>query len=184
LARRQNRSIAVLFLDLDNFKFINDSLGHDAGDKLLQAISKRLLAVVRGSDTVSRQGGDEFVILLSEIAYAEDAATSAKKVLASISEPSSIGGQALHTNGSIGISIYLKSLKYYNSRFIGYPREAVSNSCVQPQARFITNRVTTQLCTSLWDDDESFSGLVTVATPQNKENPTSCRGGLARRRQF
>jgi diguanylate cyclase (GGDEF)-like protein/PAS domain S-box-containing protein len=106
LARRQNRSIAVLFLDLDNFKHANDSLGHDAGDKLLQSISKRLLAVVRASDTVSRQGGDEFVILLSEIAYPEDAATSAKKILLSLNLPCSIAGHALHTTGSIGISIY------------------------------------------------------------------------------
>ena len=67
LARRQNRPIAVIFLDLDHFKYINDSLGHAIGDQLLQSVSKRLLAGVRGSDTVSRQGGDEFVILLSEI---------------------------------------------------------------------------------------------------------------------
>jgi len=106
LARRQNRSIAVLFLDLDNFKYVNDSLGHDVGDKLLQSISKRMLAVVRASDTVSRQGGDEFVVLLSEIAYPEDAATSAKKILLSLNLPCSIGGHALHTTGSIGISIY------------------------------------------------------------------------------
>jgi len=79
LARRQNRPIAVIFLDLDHFKYINDSLGHAVGDKLLQSVSRRLLASVRASDTVSRQGGDEFVILLSEITYPEDAATSARK---------------------------------------------------------------------------------------------------------
>ena len=106
LARRQNRSIAVLFLDLDNFKYINDSLGHDTGDKLLQMVSSRLSSAVRASDTVSRQGGDEFVILLAEIAYPEDAATSAKKILRSLTEPCSIAGHDLHTNGSIGISIY------------------------------------------------------------------------------
>jgi len=106
LARRQNRSIAVIFLDLDRFKYINDSLGHAIGDQLLQSVSKRLLAGVRGSDTVSRQGGDEFVILLSEITYPEDAGTSAKKILLSVSAPHSIGGQDLHIDGSIGISIY------------------------------------------------------------------------------
>src|SRR5229473_242720 len=106
LARRRNSRIAVIFLDLDGFKCINDSLGHAIGDKLLQSVSKRLLAGVRGSDTVSRQGGDEFVILLAEIAYPEDAATSAKKILLSLSAPHSIGGQDLHINGSIGISIY------------------------------------------------------------------------------
>jgi diguanylate cyclase (GGDEF)-like protein/PAS domain S-box-containing protein len=106
LARRQSRPIAVIFVDLDRFKYINDSLGHATGDKLLQSISKRLLACVRGSDTVSRQGGDEFVILLSEIAYPEDAATSASKVLVALTGPHAIEGQDLHIDGSIGISVY------------------------------------------------------------------------------
>jgi diguanylate cyclase (GGDEF)-like protein/PAS domain S-box-containing protein len=106
LARRQNRPIAVIFLDLDRFKYINDSLGHATGDKLLQSVSRRLLTSVRASDTVSRLGGDEFVILLSEITYPEHAATSAKKILLSLSAPCFIGGQDLHINGSIGISIY------------------------------------------------------------------------------
>jgi diguanylate cyclase (GGDEF)-like protein/PAS domain S-box-containing protein len=106
LARRQSRSIAVLFLDLDRFKYINDSLGHATGDKVLQSVSKRLLAAVRGSDTVSRQGGDEFVILLSEIAYPEAAAASAKKILLSLNAPHSIEGQEAHVDGSIGISVY------------------------------------------------------------------------------
>ncbi len=106
LARRRNRSFAVVFLDLDHFKNINDSLGHAVGDKLLQSVSKRLLASVRGSDTVSRQGGDEFAILLSEISHPEDAATSAKKILLSLGAAHSIAGQDLHVDGSIGISIY------------------------------------------------------------------------------
>jgi diguanylate cyclase (GGDEF)-like protein/PAS domain S-box-containing protein len=106
LARRQSRSIAILFLDLDRFKYINDSLGHAIGDKVLQSVSKRLLAGVRGSDTVSRQGGDEFVILLSEIAYPEAAATSARKVLISLNAPHPIDGQDLHVNACIGISVY------------------------------------------------------------------------------
>jgi diguanylate cyclase (GGDEF)-like protein/PAS domain S-box-containing protein len=106
LARRRNRPIAVIFLDLDRFKYINDSLGHATGDQLLQSVSKRLLAGVRSSDTVSRQGGDEFVILLSEITYPEDAATSARKILLSLNAPHSIGEQDLHIDGSIGISVY------------------------------------------------------------------------------
>jgi len=105
-ARRRNKSLAVVFLDLDHFKNINDSLGHAVGDKLLQSVSKRLLASVRGSDTVSRQGGDEFAILLSEISHPEDAATSAKKILLSLGAAHSIAGQDLHVDGSIGISIY------------------------------------------------------------------------------
>jgi diguanylate cyclase (GGDEF)-like protein/PAS domain S-box-containing protein len=106
LARRQGRPLAVLFLDLDRFKHINDSLGHGVGDQLLQSVSRRLLACVRGSDTVSRQGGDEFVILLSEITYPEDASTSAGKILLALNEPHSAGGHELHIGASIGISVY------------------------------------------------------------------------------
>jgi diguanylate cyclase (GGDEF)-like protein/PAS domain S-box-containing protein len=91
LARRQNRPLAVIFLDLDRFKYINDSLGHATGDKLLQSVSKRLLAGVRSA----AQGGDEFVILLSEISHPEDAATSARKLLLSLNAPHSIDGHDL-----------------------------------------------------------------------------------------
>ena len=79
LATRHMNKVAVLFLDLDGFKHINDSLGHPIGDKLLQSVAKRLVDCVRGSDTVSRQGGDEFVVLLSEIEQAEDAASYGEK---------------------------------------------------------------------------------------------------------
>jgi diguanylate cyclase (GGDEF)-like protein/PAS domain S-box-containing protein len=106
LARRQNRHLAILFLDLDRFKYINDSLGHAVGDQLLQSVAKRLMSGVRGSDTVSRQGGDEFVILLSEITLPEDAARGATKILNLLSAPHSIEGQELHIDGSIGISIF------------------------------------------------------------------------------
>jgi diguanylate cyclase (GGDEF)-like protein/PAS domain S-box-containing protein len=106
VARRQKKHIAVIFLDLDRFKYINDSLRHAIGDELLQSVSKRLLASVRSSDTVSRQGGDEFVILLSDLGRPEDAATSAQKLLLSLSTPHTLGGQELHIGGSIGISVY------------------------------------------------------------------------------
>jgi len=106
LARRQRKHLAIIFLDLDRFKYINDSLGHATGDKLLQFVSKRLLGGVRGSDTVSRMGGDEFVILLSEIAYPEDAARSARKLLDLLSVPHFIEGNDLQIDGSIGISVY------------------------------------------------------------------------------
>jgi len=106
LARRQSREIAVLFLDLDHFKYINDSLGHGVGDQLLQSVASRLQGSVRGSDTVSRQGGDEFVILLAEVTQPKDAGTSAKKILHSLESPYCIAGQELHIDGSIGISIY------------------------------------------------------------------------------
>jgi diguanylate cyclase (GGDEF)-like protein len=106
LARRHGKQRAVLFLDLDRFKHINDSLGHAIGDKLLQSVAQRLVACVRGSDTVSRQGGDEFVVLLSEIEQAADAALSAEKMLLALSAPHSIADKELHITASIGISIY------------------------------------------------------------------------------
>ncbi len=106
LAHRQSRPFAVLFLDLDRFKNINDSLGHAGGDELLQSVSTRLLACVRGSDTVSRQGGDEFAILLPEITHAEDAATCAAKILVALNAPYVIGVRTVHVAASIGISLY------------------------------------------------------------------------------
>jgi diguanylate cyclase (GGDEF)-like protein/PAS domain S-box-containing protein len=106
MARRHNKLRAVLFLDLDGFKHINDSLGHPIGDKLLQSVARRLVACVRGSDTVSRQGGDEFVVLLSEIEHAEDAARSAEKMLLALAAPHRVAERELQITGSIGISIY------------------------------------------------------------------------------
>jgi diguanylate cyclase (GGDEF)-like protein/PAS domain S-box-containing protein len=105
-AKRHVKRVAVLFLDLDGFKHINDSLGHSVGDKLLQSISKRLVACGRASDTVSRQGGDEFVVLLSEVHQAEDAAIAAARMLAAVAEAHSIDRHDLHVTSSIGVSIY------------------------------------------------------------------------------
>jgi diguanylate cyclase (GGDEF)-like protein/PAS domain S-box-containing protein len=106
LAKRRNTRLAVLFLDLDNFKHINDSLGHATGDKLLQSVADRLCACVRGSDTVSRQGGDEFVILVTEDRFAENAALIADKILSTLATPHVIGEHELHVTTSIGISVY------------------------------------------------------------------------------
>jgi len=98
--------MAVLFLDLDHFKYVNDSLGHAAGDQLLQSVSKRLMAGLRDSDTVSRQGGDEFIIPLSEVSHPGDAATGARKILRALAAAHSVKDQDLHINASIGISTY------------------------------------------------------------------------------
>jgi len=106
LADRHGQRLAVLFLDLDRFKHVNDSLGHVVGDTLLQSVARRLVTCVRGSDTVSRQGGDEFVVLLSEIAHADDAAASAQKIGAALVAPHEVGDQPLHVTATIGISIY------------------------------------------------------------------------------
>ncbi|HVB58905.1 MAG TPA: EAL domain-containing protein [Candidatus Acidoferrales bacterium] len=105
-AHRHNSKFAVLFLDLDHFKHINDSLGHPIGDTLLQSVSKRLVSCVRASDTVSRQGGDEFVVLLSEVAHAKNAALCAQKLLTMLKAPNFIGHHGLEISASIGISIY------------------------------------------------------------------------------
>lgn len=105
-AKRQRRQVAVLFLDLDYFKHINDSLGHAVGDQLLISVAERLQACVRESDTVCRQGGDEFVILLTQIEHPQDAAQVAGKILAALTEPHLIGAHELHVSISIGISVY------------------------------------------------------------------------------
>jgi len=132
LAQRHQKIVAVLFLDLDGFKHINDSLGHAVGDQLLQSIAKRLVTCVRASDTVSRQGGDEFVVLLSEMEEAEDAAVAARriaqavagthaidrrelhvnaaitarKMLLAVAEPHTVAHHDLHVTASIGVSVY------------------------------------------------------------------------------
>jgi diguanylate cyclase (GGDEF)-like protein/PAS domain S-box-containing protein len=106
LVPRHKKQIAVLFLDLDGFKHINDSLGHAIGDKLLQSIAKRLLDCVRFSDTVSRQGGDEFVVLLAEVDHSEDAAITARRMLQVVAEAHSIDEHDLHVTASIGVSVY------------------------------------------------------------------------------
>jgi len=106
LAHRQGKQFAMLFLDLDRFKYINDSLGHVVGDQLLQSVAECLTASVRNSDTVCRQGGDEFVILLANIEHAKDAALSAQKILVALTVPHRIGELELHVSVSIGISIY------------------------------------------------------------------------------
>jgi diguanylate cyclase (GGDEF)-like protein/PAS domain S-box-containing protein len=105
-ARRQQQQLAVLFVDVDRFKHINDSLGHAIGDQLLLSVAGRLVASVRGSDTVSRQGGDEFVILLSSIAHAEDAALSANKILTALGMPHHVGDHDLQITISMGIGVY------------------------------------------------------------------------------
>jgi diguanylate cyclase (GGDEF)-like protein len=105
-ARRRASALAVLFLDVDRFKRINDSLGHAAGDEVLQSIAGRLTACVRDSDTVCRYGGDEFVVLLPEVACSADAAASADQLLAAIAMPHRVGEQDLHVTASVGVSVY------------------------------------------------------------------------------
>jgi len=105
-ARRRDTRIGVMFIDLDNFKRINDTLGHTAGDQVLQLVARRLQSAVRDSDTVSRHGGEEFLVLLPEISQAADAAVIARKLLAALAAPAKVGANRLQLSASIGITIY------------------------------------------------------------------------------
>jgi diguanylate cyclase (GGDEF)-like protein/PAS domain S-box-containing protein len=106
LAHRQGCHAAVLFLDLDEFKQVNDSLGHSIGDKLLQSVAKRLLECVRSPDTVVRQGGDEFIVLLQELRRPQDAVYTVSRLLKAVAEAYSIDSHQISITTSIGVSVY------------------------------------------------------------------------------
>jgi len=106
MRRQQHVSVAVLFIDLDRFKQINDTLGHAAGDRLLQEVAERLTQCVREGDTVARLAGDEFVVLLEGLRNVRDAVVVADKIVHTISEPCQIGGKALRVSPSIGVAIF------------------------------------------------------------------------------
>ncbi|MEO8628535.1 MAG: EAL domain-containing protein, partial [Betaproteobacteria bacterium] len=105
-AQRHARLVIVAFVDLDHFKFINDSLGHSTGDRLLIVIAERLLACVRKGDTVARPGGDEFVLILSDQTLDEDHHRTMDRIMAAVSDPCTIDGQELRVTCSIGLSVY------------------------------------------------------------------------------
>ncbi len=107
-ARRHSSGLAAMFIDLDYFKNINDSLGHDVGDLLLKQVAVRLSGCVREGDTVARQGGDEFVAILSDIAAEEDVTTVTRKIIKTFADPFAIGGHELYITCSIGIALYPK----------------------------------------------------------------------------
>jgi diguanylate cyclase (GGDEF)-like protein/PAS domain S-box-containing protein len=106
MAKRHKKRMAVLFIDLDDFKHINDRHGHAVGDQLLCSVAQEILNCVRSTDTVSRQGGDEFIVLLTEVEAKSDAAHIASKLLVEFSNPRLIGGHLLKISPSIGISIF------------------------------------------------------------------------------
>ncbi len=105
-AERGGRKVAVLFLDLDNFKNINDTFGHDVGDDLLRLVAKRLGECVRAGDTIARQGGDEFIVLLESLEDGRDASVVAQKILNSLRAAFPLGGAEQHVSGSLGIAVY------------------------------------------------------------------------------
>jgi diguanylate cyclase (GGDEF)-like protein len=105
-ASRNGHKIAVMMLDLDRFKNVNDSLGHSVGDELLKAVAQRLEDILRRSDTVARMGGDEFIILLPQVNQTEYAARVARKLLNSFKKPFMVEGHELRMTTSIGVALY------------------------------------------------------------------------------
>jgi diguanylate cyclase (GGDEF)-like protein/PAS domain S-box-containing protein len=105
-AERTHRKVAILFIDLDNFKNINDTLGHDVGDELLRQVSRKLSECVRLEDTIARQGGDEFIVLLDSLEEGRGASVVAQKILNSLRQAFVLGGTEQHVSGSIGIALY------------------------------------------------------------------------------
>jgi diguanylate cyclase (GGDEF)-like protein/PAS domain S-box-containing protein len=105
-AGRSARKVAVLFIDLDNFKNINDTLGHDVGDELLRQVAQRLSGCVRAGDTIARQGGDEFIVLLDNLDDGRGASVVAQKILNSLRAPFALGGTEQHVSGSVGIAVF------------------------------------------------------------------------------
>ena len=105
-ARRHRLGLALMFIDLDGFKTINDSLGHAAGDQLLQEVGKRLRAAIRDGDTAARLGGDEFVVVMTDLAHPEDAAVLAAKLLTLLCEPVELNGERVTVSASIGVAVH------------------------------------------------------------------------------
>ncbi|OAN52308.1 hypothetical protein A6A04_01030 [Paramagnetospirillum marisnigri] len=106
VAQREDSQVAVLFLDLDHFKVVNDSLGHQEGDRLLQQTAQRILDSVRRSDTVGRLGGDEFIVILSGVDAGSEVALVAEKIIAAIAQPFDLAGRPVHAGTSIGIAVF------------------------------------------------------------------------------
>jgi diguanylate cyclase (GGDEF)-like protein len=106
VARRKKELIAVLFLDLDGFKLVNDSYGHDIGDALLSEAAKRIVACVRDSDTVARMGGDEFTVILTNVHAENDKDRVVKNIIDTLARPFVLNGRSCSITASIGISLY------------------------------------------------------------------------------
>ena len=106
ISKRKKHAFALLFIDLDGFKSINDKYGHNTGDLLLVEVSKKMKSCIREIDTIARMGGDEFVILLSEIASHDEPSIIAERIIDMITKPFHLSGHTCHIGVSIGISLY------------------------------------------------------------------------------
>ena len=106
MSKRNTQKLALLFLDLDGFKRVNDTLGHAYGDMLLKEVSTRLQALIRSCDVLARMGGDEFTFILNNIGTQENAALVANKIIQALSKPFELDGQSCHIGASVGISIF------------------------------------------------------------------------------
>jgi diguanylate cyclase (GGDEF)-like protein/PAS domain S-box-containing protein len=144
LAQRTQQRVAVMFLDLDNFKIVNDTLGHDAGDRLLQAVAQRLVKATRPSDTVARLGGDEFAILLEGIGSDTDIERVTRPISAAFSRPLLLDGRAMDASASIGVAcscpgddaeqlLRNADIAMYNAKAAGKARLVVFETCMQEQ---------------------------------------------------
>lgn len=114
-ARRLEKSVALIFMDLDGFKYINDSLGHGVGDSLLKAVAHKLHALIRAEDTVARLGGDEFVVMLCDVEHEQAVTDVAEKILQSFVQPFLIDQRELHVTASIGVSVYPRDGQHYET---------------------------------------------------------------------
>ncbi|MFB9847685.1 GGDEF domain-containing protein [Oceanisphaera arctica] len=137
-ARRTKAQMAVLFIDLDGFKPVNDTLGHAAGDLLLQMVAKRLLYCVREEDSVARLGGDEFVIILEHLDHVGDTDMIADRILDTLQQPFTIGEQQVCISGSLGISLYPNNGTDADT-LLRYADEAMYQAKQHPDRRFTSN---------------------------------------------
>jgi len=134
-SRRNGNQGAVLFIDLDKFKFINDTMGHDVGDLLLKEVAQRLVSSLRSEDTVARIGGDEFIVVLHSVATAQDAGTTAQKLLDALLLPYRFADKELHISASIGIAVFpddgedMDTLLKNSDAAMYHAKEAGRNNC-------------------------------------------------------
>ncbi|MCK4874308.1 MAG: diguanylate cyclase, partial [Sulfurimonas sp.] len=144
-AQRNDTILALYFIDLDNFKVVNDSLGHDVGNKILNAVASRLKNIIRSSDTLSRLGGDEFTVILEDFNYIQGTSRLAQKILKVLSEPFLIDNHTLYISSSIGISLYPKDAQNAES-LIKYADNAMNKAKEEGKNnfRFYSNEMTLQ----------------------------------------